>query len=373
MQILAKKRIMNYIQPEFTSKIQFDYISEESDYYSIWEKQRDNQFWSNSGFYKIINPGIRNHYSGPDFLQAVIQYPNGSIKRGAVEIHHSISDWYSHGHYLDKHYENVVLHVIISGKAVPVFVGQGPGIPTIKIGIGGLVTDSRPCENLSESLSTEDFLNWMHIFATQRWHYLQSYFNQGNERTVRRILAFIDIKNNPKLVQKTIDYYIGINPETPEQLIRKMVFTFARKLPWKMGKKRPLSHPIYRLPLLLFIAQNYKNILNQISPLDLPQFQKYLLKNLYSPLTIPGDGFFYEIMGNILYPLSEIIYEKSQYLKWFNLSVQPYGKYKSHLDKMGYEGKITFGIQQGLIELNKQYCSIDLCRICPLIKFENRS
>ena len=52
-------RIMNYIQPEIISHIPNNYISEESDYYAIWEKQRGNQFWSNLGFFKVINPGIR--------------------------------------------------------------------------------------------------------------------------------------------------------------------------------------------------------------------------------------------------------------------------------------------------------------------------
>ncbi len=370
---LARKRIMNYIQPDFNPTIPYNFISEESDYYAIWEKQRGNQFWSNSGFFKIINPGILNHYSGPDFLEAVIQFPDGSIKRGDVEIHHSVSDWYSHGHHLDKHYENVVLHVIIYGQAVPVFVGQSPEIPTIKMGVGGLAPDSRPCDNLSESLSKEHFLNWIHIFAEQRWYYLQSYFNQGNEHTIQRILAFMDIKSNPQLVQKTIDYFIGFYPETSEPIICEMLIAYAEKLPWKMGRKRPFSHPIYRLPLLLFIAQNYKKIVKEVSPISLPQLKKYLLANRHNHLAIPGDDFLHEIIGNILYPLKEIYSEKSQYLKWFNLSAQPYGKYKSHLDKMGYEGKINFGIQQGLIELNKQYCGIDLCGICPLIKIENRS
>ena len=52
-------RIMNYIQPEIISHIPNNYISEESDYYAIWEKQRGNQFWSNLGFSKVIKPGIR--------------------------------------------------------------------------------------------------------------------------------------------------------------------------------------------------------------------------------------------------------------------------------------------------------------------------
>ena len=40
-------RIMNYIQSEIIYDIPNNYISKESDYYAIWEKQRGNQFWSN--------------------------------------------------------------------------------------------------------------------------------------------------------------------------------------------------------------------------------------------------------------------------------------------------------------------------------------
>ena len=43
-------QIIDYIQPEIISHIPNKYISEESDYYTIWEKQRGDQFWSNLGF-----------------------------------------------------------------------------------------------------------------------------------------------------------------------------------------------------------------------------------------------------------------------------------------------------------------------------------
>jgi hypothetical protein len=46
-------RIMNYIQPEIISHIPNNYISEESDYYAILEKQRGNQFLSNLGFSRL--------------------------------------------------------------------------------------------------------------------------------------------------------------------------------------------------------------------------------------------------------------------------------------------------------------------------------
>jgi len=92
-----------------------------------------------------------------------------------------------------------------------------------------------------------------------------------------------------------------------------------------MGRKRPLSHPMSRLPLLIFRAQNYKKILKEVSPIALPHLKNYLSDNRHYHIPTLGDDFLYEILGNILYPLNEIYFEKSQYLKWFNLAVQPYG------------------------------------------------
>ena len=50
---MVTMRIMNYIQPEIISHIPNNYISEESDYYAIWEKQRGNQCWTNLGFSRL--------------------------------------------------------------------------------------------------------------------------------------------------------------------------------------------------------------------------------------------------------------------------------------------------------------------------------
>jgi len=62
-------RIMKYIQPEIISHITNNYISEESDYYAIWENVRgdsfcfiirvielNKQFWTNDvyGIYPLI-------------------------------------------------------------------------------------------------------------------------------------------------------------------------------------------------------------------------------------------------------------------------------------------------------------------------------
>ena len=54
--------------PEFliSSRANQNSISDERDYYAVREKQKENQFWGDEGYYRIIQPGIRNHYLGPD-------------------------------------------------------------------------------------------------------------------------------------------------------------------------------------------------------------------------------------------------------------------------------------------------------------------
>ena len=49
------------------------------------------------------------------------------------------------------------------------------------------------------------------------------------------------------------------------------------------------------------------------------------------------------------------------------------GKYTHHFQIMGYNHRMNFGIQQGLIELNQQLCEADLCHICPFLQIESRS
>jgi hypothetical protein len=61
---------------------------------------------------EIIQPGLWNHGSGPDFLQAAFRDAVGQLHVGPVEIHLQASDWASHGHDADPAYENTILHVV---------------------------------------------------------------------------------------------------------------------------------------------------------------------------------------------------------------------------------------------------------------------
>lgn len=63
---------------------------------------------------EIIDPGTHNRDSaGPDFLNARIKFGNITYL-GDIEIDTWHSDWKTHGHFFDKKYNKVILHIVIS-------------------------------------------------------------------------------------------------------------------------------------------------------------------------------------------------------------------------------------------------------------------
>lgn len=80
---------------------------------------------------EIIDAGIHNIDSGPDFFNAKIKI-DSTIWVGNVEMHINSSDWYAHGHNADKNYDNVILHVVTNNNK-NVGTTSGISIPTLQI------------------------------------------------------------------------------------------------------------------------------------------------------------------------------------------------------------------------------------------------
>lgn len=60
---------------------------------------------------EIIDPGLYNRDSGPDFFNAKIKIGE-QMWAGNVEIHVKASDWHRHGHDSDPAYDDVILHAV---------------------------------------------------------------------------------------------------------------------------------------------------------------------------------------------------------------------------------------------------------------------
>lgn len=85
---------------------------------------------------RIVYHGNWSNGYGPDFLGAMIDFGDGKLITGDIELHHRASDWVRHGHNLDANYNDVIMHVVstddlpetrcINGRIVPIAVLQIP-------------------------------------------------------------------------------------------------------------------------------------------------------------------------------------------------------------------------------------------------------
>lgn len=79
----------------------------------------------------VFHPGLFNHHSGPDFINARLRIGMMSWA-GTVEIHTQSSEWVAHRHHHDPAYDNVVLHVVWKDDK-PVAREDGTWLPTLEL------------------------------------------------------------------------------------------------------------------------------------------------------------------------------------------------------------------------------------------------
>jgi len=79
---------------------------------------------------RIVYRGHWSHGLGPDFQDALIDFGDGRLVAGSIEIHLHTAAWRQHGHHLDPRYDDVILHIVLDhddsetrrsdGRIVPV-------------------------------------------------------------------------------------------------------------------------------------------------------------------------------------------------------------------------------------------------------------
>ncbi len=125
---------------------------------------------------EVIDPGLANSHSGPDFFNAKVII-NGTLWVGNIEIHDRSSDWYLHGHDKDVHYNNVVLHVVGDADR-DVMTEEGHYLPQLVLNVPQTVRENfeellhtdayPPCYKIIPSLTRLTMHSWLAALQTER-------------------------------------------------------------------------------------------------------------------------------------------------------------------------------------------------------------
>ena len=125
---------------------------------------------------EIIDPGLHNTHSGPDFFNAKLRI-DGTMWVGNVEIHERSADWFMHSHDQDPAYNNVVLHVasVIDADVVTADGSRPPQMelhvpPYIMQNYRRLLAVDRypPCRNTVMQLPRLTVHSWMSALGAER-------------------------------------------------------------------------------------------------------------------------------------------------------------------------------------------------------------
>lgn len=175
---------------------------------------------------EVIDPGLHNHNSGPDFFNAKVKISQ-TLWVGNVEIHDKSSDWFLHGHDKDQAYDNVVLHV--TGKSdVEVMNTAGQYIPQMVLEVPSTIRENYeellrtdqypPCYQIIPDLTTLNIHAWMAALQTER-------LEQKTEAIIRRVKRMNGSWENAYFLTLARNYGFGINGDTFEEWATHIPFS----------------------------------------------------------------------------------------------------------------------------------------------------
>ncbi|MFI8378839.1 DUF2851 family protein [Leeuwenhoekiella sp. NPDC079379] len=192
---------------------------------------------------EIINPGIHNQLSGPDFFNAQIRI-NEQLWAGNVEIHISSSDWYVHSHEQDSAFSNVILHVVWEADCEVYDISNQP-IPTLEL---KNIIDTQLLANYQKLLESRNykFINCEADFANvseiilQNW--LERIYFERLERKVKEVERLLKLQTGDweavLFAMLARNFGTVVNADAFEELAISIPFKIIRKL---AGSKNQLE------------------------------------------------------------------------------------------------------------------------------------
>ena len=144
----------------------------------------------------IINSGVYNSNSGPDFLNAQIEI-DSQLWIGNIEIHVKASDWYLHHHENDTNYDAVILHVVWENDA-DVYMKNNQPIPTLELKNkidSDLLNNYRELNaNNLNWIACENQIGQIDSFVLDNW--LERLFFERLEEKSTFVLQLLEDSNN---------------------------------------------------------------------------------------------------------------------------------------------------------------------------------
>ncbi len=343
-------------------------VGDEQALYPVWQKQQGNVFHTGEGEFQVIFPGEPNPYSGPDFTGCVLKGPGGRFITGDVEIHTDESHWYRHRHAGDPRYRNVILHVVLKRGDTSVAFSQLRKIPTIAIHLPRL--PESPCARITE-LTGDEYLNtWIRVSAEERWEEVKRRFRGDTGALVKGFFKMVSIRGNESRVDRLVDRFLtltGVRDMSDIEVISRLLEE-AETLSWETGRRRPLSHPEKKVPIIAYLCFLFINDRHAFVSLGLRELLRIAKDLKQGGYPVPGRDTLKELLGNIVIPLSDDLRQDNGFDRWFRFRVPHYSVTRRRLRIWGLAGKgITFGHQQGILQIEKTCCMQNGCIRCPLI------
>ena len=137
-----------------------------------------------------------------------------------------------------------------------------------------------------------------------------------------------------------------------------------------MGSKFPSSHPSHRMAIVTWLVFSALKNPSSLINTDLKKLKQVNAQLKKSGFLISGLSFLQELLGNFILPFVSATTGTKLFQIWNDNPVQSYSIVKNRFKVWGISNNpITFGMQQGMLYLEKSQCSRNLCHHCSLLRW----
>jgi hypothetical protein len=327
-----------------------------------WEHSLDRILRGREGKYRVIRQGKRNGGPGPDFLGAILAFPDGSVHRGDVEIHRNRNDWFYHKHQWDPRYWGVILHVIATGSLKSVPSGPMRAIPTAYIAQDSNIPIAFCSEVPTPLHTSSDSADFILIMAQQRWWRRLSEFHVTQEQIILEFLAHRLGPEGRKFSVMNI-WLSRINSESDMYSFLSQVHEDMSIKGEPSSIRRFLGRVMLTSALAYLFQQDRLYAWNQ----SLEDIKQVVTELETSGFPSPTEPFIIEITGNWLLPLCQVRGDRDRFEEWYQLPLGwKYGRVTKQARRLGIDLPANFGQQQGILEWMESLCQPLECNCCPV-------